>query len=228
MIRASGLSFLAGTILLLLLLLPMRARSQSCFGIAPFSEGPLRLGVSRAKPGNNEVRTGHVAFGEFDGVFVDASYSTIKPLSGPETDVKGHQYGVLTALDWHVPGTSGWYFCPTLAAQAGRRNSVFLAPQPPASARTDDRFLVLGGAAAPSSGIHDGVVTSPTAGVWFGRDRSSFGAAGLTREYGVYRVGVGVVILKRYTVLAVYEREFATAAALPGFALIQASIDIGR
>jgi hypothetical protein len=199
-------------------------------GIASFSEGPLRLGVSRAKPGNDEVRTGHVEVGEIDGVFVGASYSRIKPLSGPETDVRGDEYGIVAGRDWRVWRTKGWYFCPTLEVERGARNSVFLAPELPAGERSDDRFVTVGGALGPSSGVHDGVVISPTAGVWIAQDRSSAtpGAATSWREYGVARFGVGFVILKRYSASAIYEREFGTAAALPGFAVLKASVDIGK
>src|ERR1700748_2558358 len=81
MIRASLISLLATAALLLS---PAPVRSQKCFANAPFSEGPLRFGISRAKPDDDDVRTGHVALGAFDGAlrgaFVDASYSSIKPL----------------------------------------------------------------------------------------------------------------------------------------------------
>jgi hypothetical protein len=168
--------------------------------------------------------------GEFGGSFVDASYSRIKPLSGPETDRRGDEYGLTTGFDWKVWRTTGMYFCPTLDVQFGRRNSVFLASRLTSSKRTDDRFVTFGGAAGPSSGVHGGVVISPMAGVWFARDRSAaaIGVPASSRDYGVSRFGVGLVILKRYSASVVYERDFATAAALPGFAILGASIDIGK
>ena len=205
------------------------AWSQSCVGITPFTEGPLRLGVSRAKPGNDDVRSAHIAVGELDGLFVDASYSRIKPLSGPDIDLRGHQYGVAIGVDWRVWRTKGLFFCPTLELRRGQRNSIFLAPQR-SNELTDDHFAAFGGALGPSSGAHDGVVISPTAGIWFARDRSA-AASGVqpsTREFGVSRFGVGLVILKRYSLSLLYERDFATAAALSGFAIVQASIDMGK
>lgn len=210
--------------------LPAVGRSQSCFGTAPFTEGPVRAGVSRVRPKNADVRSGHIALGELGGVFMDASYSRIKPLSGPETELRGHEYGVAAGFDWRVWRTKGLYFCPTLEVRRGQRNSVFLASRLPSGELTNDRFLTLGGALGPSSGVHDGVVISPTAGAWFARDRAAAtaGAPASTRDYGVLRFGIGFVILKRYSASALYAREFGTPAALPGYAVLSASVDIGK
>ena len=209
---------------------PTGAWSQSCAGSAPFSEGAFRVGVAYAKPGGNEVRTARAAVGAFNGSFVDGFYSRVNPRPELGGDRKGFEYGAEGGLDWYAWRALGLHICPDVAAHAGRRNGVSLQTPPASDELTNDRFVMLGAMIGRSPGVHGGVVIVPTAGLWLVRDRANAAAStrAVAREYGVSMLGVGLVILKRYTAGVSYERHFAIAHEVPRFLVFRASIDLGK